>query len=71
MCWGDSVLLAPQVPYGLARLNPFGPPGTLGTCGTQSFQVPRAPDTLGDWRRALSFQAPRYPMDWRDVVQVS
>ena len=27
--WRDSVLLAPQVPWGLVGLSPFSPPGTL------------------------------------------
>ena len=29
--WRDSVLLGPQVPWGLARLSPFRPLGTMGT----------------------------------------
>ena len=35
--WRDSVLLGPEVPYGLAVLSLFRPPGTLGTGGTRSF----------------------------------
>ena len=55
------------VPCGLARLSPFGPPGTLKTGGTQSFCPPRYPE---DWRDSVLW-APRYPVDGRDSVLVS
>ena len=34
------------VPLRLAGVSPFRPPGTLGTCGTRSFQILGYP---GDW----------------------
>ena len=46
----DSVLLATQVPWGLAGLGPFRTPGTRGTGMTQSFQAPRYP---WDWRDSV------------------
>ena len=36
--WRDSVLSAYQVPWGLAGLSPFSPPGTLRTGATQSLR---------------------------------
>ena len=64
--WWGSVYSTPQVPFGLAELSP----GTLGTCGTQSFQPRGYPANWWD----LVFLAPYlrrglatvHPGDWRD-----
>ena len=75
--WWYSVLSGPRVPWGLAGLSPFSPPGTLGTGVTQSFQAPRYP---GDWRDSVLsappgtlrtggtrvVSGPRYPWDLRE-----
>ena len=62
--WQDSVVSAHQVPWGLAGLIPFRPPGTLWAGRAQSFQPPRYPIDGG----TQSFQAPWYPEDWWDSV---
>ena len=59
MDWRDSVLSAPQVPWGLAGLIPFRPPCTLRSGGTHSFQAPRYP---WDWQDSI-LSGPQVP--WR------
>ena len=50
--WRDSVVSTPQVPWGLAGLSPFRPPGTLETGRTQPYNPPRYPR---DWRDLRHF----------------
>ena len=53
----DSVISAPEVPWGLAGFSPFSPSGILWTGGTQSIlQPPRYP---GDWRDSVSPSTPQ------------